>query len=54
MNSKRHQNDSNNSEERKKKKKREETAELSPVIDNEEVKKAVKEAWAQRAQYSHG
>ncbi|XP_062327211.1 prolyl 3-hydroxylase OGFOD1 [Osmerus eperlanus] len=54
MNSKRHQNDSNNSEERKKKKKREETAELSSVIDNEEVKKAVKEAWAQRAQYSHG
>lgn len=54
MNSKRHKHDSDNTVKRKKSKKREETAELSSVIDNEEVKRAVRDAWSQRAQYSHG
>ncbi|KAL1007289.1 hypothetical protein UPYG_G00084580 [Umbra pygmaea] len=54
MNCKRQQGDSENDEKRKKIKKREEIAELSPLIDNENVKRGVKEAWSQRAQYSHG
>ena len=54
MSSKRSQEHSDNPEKRKRIKKREEVAQLSVVVDDEEVKKAVKEAWAQGVHYSHG
>uniref|UniRef100_A0A4W5M764 Prolyl 3-hydroxylase OGFOD1 n=1 Tax=Hucho hucho TaxID=62062 RepID=A0A4W5M764_9TELE len=53
MNCKR-QRDIENAEKGKKRKKREERAELSPLLEDEDVKRGVKEAWSQRAQYSHG
>ncbi|CAL8359596.1 unnamed protein product [Gadus morhua 'NCC'] len=53
MSSKRLQEHSDNPEKRKRIKKREEVAQLSVVVDDEEVKKAVKEAWAQGVHYSH-
>ncbi|CAB1339382.1 unnamed protein product [Coregonus sp. 'balchen'] len=54
MNCKRQRDDSDNTEKRKKRKKREEIAALSPLLEDEDVKRGVKEAWSQRAQYSHG
>ncbi|KAM3877385.1 prolyl 3-hydroxylase OGFOD1 [Diretmus argenteus] len=54
MSSKRQQEDSDSTDKKKRRKKREEIAELSSVVDDEEVKRAVKEAWSQRTQYSHG
>ncbi|XP_029495122.1 prolyl 3-hydroxylase OGFOD1 isoform X2 [Oncorhynchus nerka] len=53
MNAKR-QRDSENAEKGKKRNKREERAELSALLEDEDVKRGVKEAWSQRAQYSHG
>ncbi|KAJ3592864.1 hypothetical protein NHX12_005202 [Muraenolepis orangiensis] len=53
MSSKRQEHSDNNTEKRKRVKKREEVAQLSRVVDDEEVKKAVKEAWSQGVPYSH-
>lgn len=53
MNCKR-QRDSENAEKGKKRNKREERAELSALLEDEDVKRGVKESWSQRAQYSHG
>ncbi|KAM4630071.1 prolyl 3-hydroxylase OGFOD1 isoform 2-T2 [Polymixia lowei] len=54
MSSKRQQEEGDNTENRKRRKKREEIAELCSLVDDEEVKSRVKEAWSHRAQYSHG
>ncbi|KAM3626267.1 uncharacterized protein V6R79_026041 [Siganus canaliculatus] len=53
MASKRRQTESNKTEKRKKKT-CEETAELCSVLDDEQVKKAVKEAWTQKTHYNQG
>lgn len=53
MASKRPQGDSERTE-KKKKKNCEETAELCSVVDDEQVKRAVREAWSQKTHYSHG
>ncbi|XP_056134590.1 prolyl 3-hydroxylase OGFOD1 isoform X2 [Lampris incognitus] len=56
MSSKRQQPSSppgDNTEKRKRRKKREEIAELSPVLDEEEVKRGVKKAWSLRDRYCH-
>uniref|UniRef100_A0A1A8PCS6 Prolyl 3-hydroxylase OGFOD1 n=2 Tax=Nothobranchius rachovii TaxID=451742 RepID=A0A1A8PCS6_9TELE len=54
MPSKRAQGESGAADKRKKKKSCEETAELCPDVEDEQVKKAVKEAWVRRTHYSQG
>uniref|UniRef100_A0A667WG15 Prolyl 3-hydroxylase OGFOD1 n=1 Tax=Myripristis murdjan TaxID=586833 RepID=A0A667WG15_9TELE len=54
MSSKRQPGQGGDSDTGKKRKKREEVAELSAVVDDEEVKRAVREAWSRREHYSHG
>ncbi|XP_041841802.1 prolyl 3-hydroxylase OGFOD1 [Melanotaenia boesemani] len=55
MASKRAQGEFDNTEKRKRKKKRsEETAELCADVEDEHVKRAMKEAWSSRTHYSHG
>uniref|UniRef100_A0A671YP07 Prolyl 3-hydroxylase OGFOD1 n=1 Tax=Sparus aurata TaxID=8175 RepID=A0A671YP07_SPAAU len=53
MASKRPQGDKERTE-KKKKKNCEETAELCSVVDDEQAKRAVREAWSQKTHYSHG
>ncbi|XP_003970033.2 prolyl 3-hydroxylase OGFOD1 [Takifugu rubripes] len=53
MASKRRQSE-NGKNEKRKKKSCEETAQLCSIIDDEQVKKAVKEAWDQKRSYTHG
>ena len=54
MASKRRQDESEKTEKKKKKKSCEETAELCSVVEDEQVKRAVKEAWSHKTPYSHG
>ncbi|XP_072236590.1 prolyl 3-hydroxylase OGFOD1 [Leuresthes tenuis] len=56
MASKRAQNESGNADKRKKKNKKscEESAQLCPGVDDEQVTRAVKEAWSRRTHYSEG
>uniref|UniRef100_A0A6Q2XNH5 Prolyl 3-hydroxylase OGFOD1 n=1 Tax=Esox lucius TaxID=8010 RepID=A0A6Q2XNH5_ESOLU len=54
MSCKRQLGDSENVKKIKKRNKREEIAKLSPLIEDEDVKRGVKEAWSQQASYSHG
>ncbi|KAF7660591.1 hypothetical protein LDENG_00279300 [Lucifuga dentata] len=55
MTSKRRQDESGNTNKKKKKKTNvEEIAELCWVVDDEQLKSAVKEAWGQRSRYCHG
>ncbi|XP_047437253.1 prolyl 3-hydroxylase OGFOD1 [Mugil cephalus] len=57
MASKRAQTESSNTDKKKKKKKEkgcEETAEICSAVEEEQVKRAVKEAWSSRTQYSLG
>lgn len=54
MASKRRQGESEKTEKKKKKKSCEETAELSSVVEDEQLKRAVKEAWSQGTQYRQG
>ncbi|XP_044050923.1 prolyl 3-hydroxylase OGFOD1 [Siniperca chuatsi] len=54
MASKRRPVESEKTEKKKKKKICEETAELCCVVEDEQVKRAVKEAWSQRTHYSQG
>ncbi|XP_071381307.1 prolyl 3-hydroxylase OGFOD1 isoform X1 [Centroberyx affinis] len=53
MSAKRQQEECGNTDKRKRRKKREEIAEVSSVVDDEEVKRAVREAWTRRAHYTH-
>lgn len=53
MASKRHQSE-NGKNEKRKKKSCEETAQLCSVIEDEQVKKAVKVAWNQKRSYTQG
>ncbi|XP_010743447.3 prolyl 3-hydroxylase OGFOD1 [Larimichthys crocea] len=54
MASKRRQGESSKTEKKKQKKTCEETAELCSCVGDEEVKRAVKEAWSQRSHYRQG
>lgn len=54
MASKRRQDESNKTETKRKKKTCEETAELCSGVEDEQVKRAVREAWSRRTQYSQG
>ncbi|KAM7406171.1 hypothetical protein PAMP_000565 [Pampus punctatissimus] len=56
MSSKRRQGNTDDKKKKKKKKKTtcEETADLSSVVRDEQVKSAVKEAWSRRTHYNHG
>ncbi|KAJ7986157.1 hypothetical protein DPEC_G00347870 [Dallia pectoralis] len=54
MSCKRQDGNSGNDEKGKKRIKREEIAKLSPLIEDEDVKRGVKEAWSQKEPYSHG
>lgn len=57
---KRPQDECSSTDEKKKKKKksekesREETAELCAAVEDEQVKRAVTEAWSRKTTYSHG
>ncbi|KAM9366795.1 prolyl 3-hydroxylase OGFOD1 [Symphorus nematophorus] len=54
MASKRRQGENEKTEKKKKKKNCEEMAELCSIVEDEQVKRAVQEAWSRKTHYSHG